>query len=50
MQEAGSSRPAIRPERRRQLTAEMTACAPQALTLLTDFLEKNGEPPVTPVS
>lgn len=43
LQEASSHRPAIRPERRRQLTAEMTACAPQALSLLTDCLKKHGK-------
>lgn len=40
-QEAGSYRPAVRPERRRQLIQEMEAAIPTALQLLTTVLQQH---------
>jgi hypothetical protein len=42
-QEAGGYQPAVRPERRRQAHAEMTAAVPQALAVLGSCLEGAGE-------
>ena len=40
-QEAGSYRPSVRPERRRQLIQEMDAAIPSALQLLTTVLQQH---------
>lgn len=40
-QEAGSYRPAVRPERRRQLIDEMVQALPTALQLLTTILQQH---------
>jgi hypothetical protein len=42
LQEAGTFRDAIRPERRREYRAELVACAPTALNLLTACLQSHG--------
>lgn len=48
-QEAGSYRPAVRPERRRQLIQEMEAAIPTALQLLTTVLQQHTGPLLVPV-
>ena len=42
MQEVGSYRPAIRPERRRQMQQEVEAAAPHALQILASCLNQRG--------
>ena len=43
MQEVGSYRPAVRPERRRAMQREIITTAPQALQLLGSCLNHKGE-------
>ncbi|KAK9830032.1 hypothetical protein WJX72_009312 [[Myrmecia] bisecta] len=42
-QEGGSYRPAVRPERRKQMVEELIASAPQALQVLSACLNQHGE-------
>ena len=48
-QEAGSYRPAVRPERRRQMYDELKASFPAALRVLTKCLNEPGTPPSRPL-
>lgn len=43
MQEVGSYRPAVRPDRRRAMQREIMASAPQALQVLASCLNHKGE-------
>ena len=43
MQEVGSYRPAVRPERRRAMQQEIVASAPHALQVLASCLNHKGE-------
>lgn len=43
MQEVGSYRPAVRPERRHAMQREIVASAPQALQVLASCLHYKGE-------
>ncbi len=50
-QEAGSYRPAVRPERRRQLIQEMEVAIPSALQLLATILQqRTGSPALGPIA
>jgi hypothetical protein len=42
MQEAGSYRPAVRPERRRQMIEEMVAASPTVFNVLTTILQQRS--------